>query len=51
MIIETAIKRVYSNYERAKKRKDIQKPIAWALYQTWKWANEYEKPKGAKDRK
>ena len=48
MIIETAIKRVYANYEKAKKRKDVQKPIAWALYKAYEWADEYEKPREKK---
>ena len=43
MTITTVIKRLESNYERAKQRKDIKKPIAWALYQTWRWADEYER--------
>lgn len=24
----------------------IKKPIAWALYQTWKWADKHENTKG-----
>lgn len=28
--------------EQAKKDKHIKKPISWALYQTWKWADENE---------
>ena len=46
MRIDTVIKRLRSNYERARKNKNIiKKPISWALYQTWRWANEYEIPK------
>lgn len=28
--------------EQAQKDKSIKKPISWALYQTWKWANANE---------
>lgn len=28
--------------EQAMADKNIHKPISWALYQTWKWANENE---------
>ena len=46
MRIDTVIKRLRSNYERARKNKNIiKRPISWALYQTWRWANEYEIPK------
>lgn len=31
--------------EQAIKDKDVKKPIAWALYHTWKWANFNEKIK------
>ena len=33
--------------EEAVKNPAIRKPIAWALYQTWKWADEHEKPREA----
>ena len=29
--------------EQAQKDKHIKKPISWALYQIWKWANSEEK--------
>ena len=29
--------------EQAQKDKHIKKPISWALYQIWKWANREEK--------
>lgn len=32
-------------YNRAVDNKVIFKPVAWALYQTWKWADEREKPR------
>ena len=31
--------------EEAVKNPAIKKPIAWALYQVWKWADEHEKPR------
>lgn len=31
--------------EQAMKDKSIRKPISWALYQTWKWADTYEEVK------
>lgn len=30
------------NIELAKKDFRIQKPMAWSLYQTWKWFDEHE---------
>lgn len=32
-------------YNRAVDNKVIFKPVAWALYQTWKWADAKEKPR------
>ena len=29
--------------EQAQQDPYIKKPIAWALYHTWKWADKYEK--------
>lgn len=34
--------RLQENYHIAVMRKDIIKPKAWALYQTWKWYDEHE---------
>ena len=48
MMIKTAIKRLYNYYDLAKKQKVISKPLSWALYQTWKWADTYEKPRETK---
>lgn len=31
--------------EQAQKDKQIKKPISWALYQTWKWADANEEEK------
>jgi hypothetical protein len=41
----TAITKFKDYFEQTKDRKDIEKPISWALYQTWKWADAYEKPR------
>ena len=27
----------------------VQKPYAWAIYQTWKWVDENEKPREVAD--
>lgn len=38
------IERMFERYvEQAIKDKCIKKPIAWALYQAWKWADKNEK--------
>lgn len=36
MDIQKAIKLLEQEYERAKKSPFVQKPLAWALYQTWR---------------
>ncbi len=43
MRITTAIKRLEQNYEKTKAADWVRKPIARALYLTWKWADTYEK--------
>jgi hypothetical protein len=40
----TVVKRFLETYEKAKKNEFVNKPISYALYQTWKWADTYEKP-------
>jgi len=35
--------------EQAINDKDIKKPIAWALYQTWKWADFNEREREVND--
>lgn len=40
MTLEKAIKLLEAEYERAKKIPYVQKPLAWALYQVWKKADE-----------
>lgn len=39
MNIETAIKVLKAEYEKASKQKWIYNPVAYALYQAWKQAN------------
>ena len=45
MKLEAITKRLATNYARAVKLKFVIKPMSYALYQTWQWANEYEKPR------
>ena len=44
MTIENAIKRLQIEYERAQKLEFVRNPLAYALYQVWKVANN-EPPK------
>mgnify|MGYP003326564893 CR=1 FL=1 len=44
MRIQTALKRLLDNYTKAEKNKE-KKPVSYALYKTWRWANTYEKEK------
>ena len=34
--------------EQAQKNPYIRKPVSWALYQTWKWANQNEEERDEK---
>ena len=38
--LEKAIEILKAEYERAKNMKYVQKPLAWALYYTWKKVDE-----------
>ena len=40
---ETAINMIEKEYERAKALSFVRKPLAYALYQVWKWADRTEK--------
>ena len=42
MKIENAIKYLYKQYEKAKAMEYIKKPLAWALYQTWRYVDKEE---------
>lgn len=43
MKIETAIKLLLQEYERAKKLEWVRDPVAWALHQVWRKADEKTK--------
>lgn len=43
MTLTKAINKLNKIYKEAKDNHYIKKPISWALYRTWRWANEYEK--------
>ena len=45
MTIGRAIDYLLGEYFDAVCEKHIQKPVAYALYQTWKWADVKEKPR------
>ena len=45
MTIGRAIDYLIGEYFDAMCEEHIQKPVAYALYQTWKWADAKEKPK------
>lgn len=40
MRIETAISKLIKEYERAKNLEFVRNPVAYALYQVWKMADE-----------
>lgn len=44
-----AINEVISEYEKAKDKEFINKPLSYALYQTWKHVNAIEKPRKHKE--
>ena len=39
-MIDKAIEYLREQYERALNMKHIHNPLAWALYQTWRWVDE-----------
>ena len=45
MTIDKTIKKFFEYYNRAINNKEINKPISWALYRTWKWADIEETPR------
>lgn len=45
MKIETAIKNLEEKYETARKLEYVRDPVAWALYQVWKMADNKGKDK------
>ena len=42
---ETAIRKFNEFYDKALKSDYVEKPISWALYQTWKWFDKVEADK------
>ena len=48
MTIERAIDLLVNEFEKAKQMPCVHKPVAWALYQTWKLADGEEIPAGEK---
>lgn len=45
MKLDTVIRHLRNIYDFVKDEDWVQKPVSYALYQTWKWANYWEKPK------
>ena len=46
---DKALIMLLSNYEYAKTQKFIRKPLSNALYETWRYFDQNEKPRGTKD--
>ena len=51
MNIVNVLAKVKKTYEVAMKDENIKKPISYALYNTWKWADAYEHEKKPKTRR
>ena len=51
MTTDKAFQQFLMYYNRAVDNEVIFKPVAWALYQTWKWADANEKPQKGEDKK
>ena len=49
MTLEKAIEILKAEYERALKLEWVHNPIAYALYQTWKKADNYKSKRGDRD--
>lgn len=43
MRLSTAIRHLTKEYEKAVKLEFVVKPLSYALYQTWRWADKNEK--------
>jgi len=48
MTIGQAINRLIEEWEASKKSEYVRKPVAYALFHTWKWADAYEKERQKK---
>lgn len=46
--VERAMRKLSKNYEKALNSPYVQKPLAWALFQTWKEYDEMEDKRYAK---
>ena len=46
MTIGQIVNKILEYHGKAIKSNYIKKPLAWSVYQTWKWVDEHEKPKG-----
>ena len=46
MNLEKIAKMIDEYYDKARNTSYIQKPLAWALYQVWKYVDEHEQPTG-----
>ena len=47
--LEKIVERLICNHVKALNRPYVQKPWAWALYETWKYVDAHEKPREVKD--
>ena len=43
--LQKALKRLDVEYKKALASCYVRKPLAYALYQVWKWVDSYEKPR------
>lgn len=51
MTIRRMLNTLFENLEIAKKSSYVKKPYSWALYQTWKTVNAFEKERTENDAK
>jgi hypothetical protein len=49
MTIEDVVRHVYTIYHAAKDQEYINKPLSFAVYETWKWIDKQEKPRRTKE--
>lgn len=50
MTIEKAIHELINEYNRVKDNVGIRKPVSFALYNVWKYADKHEKEKSIKEK-
>lgn len=51
MKIEKALAHLLGEYNKCKDDQTIHKPVSYALYRTWGWCDENEKPRAENGRK